>query len=305
MLLRRQWRSAVVLVVLLLVSAISALGQARQPDALLQPQPSPTPQASPTPSLEKQFFKNILRDQRAFVLSPFNLDRSDTRFMLPLTATAAVLIATDRRTAGALDDDSTRLRVSKDISQLGSVYTTSGVAAAFYLIGRAKSNARARETGLLGLEALVDSGIDVEVLKTITRRPRPRVDGGRGEFFDFDTGKANSFPSGHAITTWSLATVIGEEYRKRPAVRFTAYAVAAAVSISRFTGRNHFLSDVFVGSALGYGIGRYVYKTHHIPESDASGKDTSRGWRRKTFPLIAPQYNGQERLYGLALAWNF
>jgi len=29
------------------------------------PAPSPTPSASPTPSLQSQFFKNILRDQKA------------------------------------------------------------------------------------------------------------------------------------------------------------------------------------------------------------------------------------------------
>jgi hypothetical protein len=30
-------------------------------------------------------------------------------------------------------------------------------------------------------------------------------------------------------------------------------------SISRYTGQKHFLSDVLVGSAIGYGVGRYVY----------------------------------------------
>ena len=39
-------------------------------------------------------------------------------------------------------------------------------------------------------------------------------------------------------------------------------AAAAAVSVSRYTGRNHFLSDVLVGSALGYGIGRRQ-RQHH------------------------------------------
>jgi hypothetical protein len=70
-------------------------------------------------------------------------------------------------------DNQTRLRISRYISRLGESYATGGVAAAFYPFGRATHNARARETGLLGAEALVDSGIDVQALKTITRRPRP------------------------------------------------------------------------------------------------------------------------------------
>jgi len=42
-----------------------------------------------------------------------------------------------------------------------------------------------------------------------------------------------------------------------------AFALAAAISMSRFSGRNHFLGDVFAGSAIGFGIGRYVYATRH------------------------------------------
>ena len=80
------------------------------------------------------------------------------------------------------------------------------------------------------------------------------------------------------------------------------YGIAAAVSISRFTGRNHFLSDVLVGSALGYGIGRYVYKTHHNQNSDESGSSPGKK-RGKLFPFIAPQYGGRERLYGAMLSW--
>ena len=39
--------------------------------AQTQPAPSPTPQAAPTPTLEQQFFKNILHDQRAIWTAPF------------------------------------------------------------------------------------------------------------------------------------------------------------------------------------------------------------------------------------------
>jgi membrane-associated phospholipid phosphatase len=213
------------------------------------------------------------------------------------------LIAIDRRTSGELvdnGDNQTRLRISRDISRFGESYTTGGVAAAFYLFGRATGDARARETGLLGAEALVDSGIDVQALKTITRRPRPTEDGGRADFFD---EKGNSFPSGHAISAWSLSTVISEEYHDRPLVRVSAYGLAAAVSVSRFTGRNHFLSDVLVGSALGYGIGRYVYKTQHDPKLDDGGSSSEKK-RSKLFPFITPQYAGRERLYGTTLSWN-
>ena len=250
---------------------------------------TPGPKPSPTPSLERMFFRNILRDQRAIWTSPFNLKRENMRWLAPLGLSTVVLIATDRQTSGELvenGDNLTRLRVSQDISRFGSLYATGGVAAAFYLVGRAKNNARARETGLLGAEALIDSGILVEALKTVSQRQRPPTDHSSGEFFD----GGSSFPSGHAITAWSLATVIAHEYgQHRPLVRFGVYGLATAVSLSRYTGRNHFLSDVLVGSAMGYGIGRYVYRQHHDPSLDSPNQEQTSGLERsRLFPRIAP-----------------
>ena len=60
--------------------------------------PSPSPQPSATPTLEKQFFKNILGDQKAIWTSPFHLRGGDARWLAPLGLGTAALIATDRRT---------------------------------------------------------------------------------------------------------------------------------------------------------------------------------------------------------------
>jgi membrane-associated phospholipid phosphatase len=267
------------------------------------PTPSPTPQASSTPSLEKQFFKNILRDQKAIWTSPFHLQGRDARWLVPLGVGTAALIATDRRTGDEMAESSQQLNASRIISYAGSGYVVGGVAATFYLVGRATHNERARETGLLGAEALIDSGIVVTVLKEITQRRRPTAATGRGDFF----AGGNSFPSGHSIAAWSLATVIANEYHDRPLVQITAYGIAGAVSVARFTSLNHYLSDVLVGSAMGYGIGRYVYRTHHRAtgqRTDSNDEEESRT-RSKLFPLIAPEYSRRVRDYGVALAWSF
>jgi membrane-associated phospholipid phosphatase len=262
--------------------------------------------ATSKPSLEKKFFVNVLADQRAIWTSPFHLHGSDSKWLAPLGLSTVALIATDRRTSGELvehGDNLTRLRISRDISQLGSLYTTAGIAGVLYLSGRATHNDRLRETGLLSAEALVDSGILVGALKTATQRQRPPVDNSSGEFFD----GGSSFPSGHAISTWSLATVIAQEYgHHRPLVQIGAYGLAAAVSLSRYTGRNHFLSDVLIGSAMGYGIGRYVYHKRHDSELDAlNHKEHHDLVRSRLFPRIAPLYEPRARIYGAMLAWNF
>lgn len=259
-----------------------------------------------TPSLEKKFFLNILGDQRAIWTSPFHLRRTDAKWLAPLGLSTIALIATDRRTSGELVEDGdnlNRLRISKDISRLGSFYSTGGVAGVLYLTGRATHNDRLRETGLLAGEALIDSAIVVTALKTASQRQRPPEDHSSGEFFD----GGSSFPSGHAIDAWALATVVAQEYgQHRPLVQVGAYGLATAVSLSRYTGRNHFLSDVLVGSAMGYGIGRFVYHKHHDTTLDAwNGKQNNNLVRSKLFPRIIPLYYPRTHVYGGMLAWNF
>jgi membrane-associated phospholipid phosphatase len=261
-------------------------------------QPTPTPQATPTPALERQFVKNIFRDQQAIWTAPFRLRRQDARWFAPLGLSTVALLATDQETAD-FGNNRRRLSISRDISYAGNLYSTAGIATAFYLTGLATGNRRARETGLLGGEALINSGIVFAVLKSATQRPRPGHDDNQGEFFD----GGHSFPSGHATSAWALATVVAHEYRTRRAVQIGAYGIATAVSIARFTGRNHFLSDALVGSAIGYGIGRYVYRAHHDPALDKDAGPEPKT-RSKLLPFAAPNISRARRSYGLTLAWN-
>lgn len=167
---------------------------------------------------------------------------------------------------------------------------------------RAAHNRRARETGVLAAEAFIDSGIVTQTLKFAAQRPRPLDKGGSGGFFD----GGNSFPSGHSSSIWSLAAVIDGEYGKhRPLVRVAVYGLAAAVSLSRYAGRNHFLSDVLVGSAIGYGVGHFVYLRHHDANLDSPDGTKKTTKMEKYFPRIAPQYNLRRRAYAATLAWNF
>jgi membrane-associated phospholipid phosphatase len=277
--------------------SVSFSTQAQTP----QPSPSPTPQTQATPTLEKQFFKNILGDQKAIWTSPFHLHGRDARWLIPLGLGTAGLIATDQSTGDEIAESTGQLNASRIVSYAGSGYGVGGVALTFYLVGRAKHDDRARETGLLGAEALIDSAIVVTALKEITQRSRPLSGKSRSDFFD----GGSSFPSGHSIAAWSLATVIANEYHDRPLVQIAAYGIASAVSVARFTAEKHYLSDVLVGSAMGYGIGRYVYHAHHRKTtSDSDNEDESRG-RSRAWPLVAPQYDRRAREYGATLAWSF
>ena len=114
---------------------------------------------------------------------------------------------------------------------------------------------------------MVDSIIVEQVLKIASMRERPTVDNARGKFFQTSAGIDSSFPSSHSMVAWSAAAAIASEYNG-PLTKLTAYGLATGVSLTRVLGREHFPSDVLVGSALGWFIGRYVFHKHQHTYAD-------------------------------------
>lgn len=285
------------IVVLAFVFATASSTPAQSPAA----SPTPTPSSSSIARLEHDFFKNLIRDQKAIWTSPLHLRSHDARWLAPLGFGTAALIATDRRTGDEIAESNRPLNASRIVSYAGSAYGVGAIAATFYLAGRAGHNDRARETGILGAEALIDSAIVVTAVKEIAQRARPSGGKSRSDFFD----GGSSFPSGHSIEAWSLAAIVASEYHDRPLVQISAYGIASAVSVARFTGRKHYLSDVLVGSAMGYGIGTYVYHAHHRKSSASAGDEPEESRRSNRWPMIAPEYDRHAREYGVALAWSF
>jgi membrane-associated phospholipid phosphatase len=274
------------MIVLALATAFSANAQT----------PAKTPSAS---SLEKDFFKNILQDQKAIWTAPFHLQRADSKWIVPGSVGLMALITTDRITGDEMAEADRQVGASRAISYAGSTYTLGAVAGTFYFLGRRKNNARARETGLLSAEALIDSVIVGSALKGITQRARPMSGRERSEFFD----GGNSFPSNHSTQAWAVATIIASEYNHRQSVRIAAFATATAVSVARFAQHKHYLSDVLAGSALGYGIGKYVYHKRHrelLDRSDQNGPVSENWW-----PAITPEVNRRMHQYGVGLTWSF
>jgi membrane-associated phospholipid phosphatase len=261
--------------------------------------PAPDKPPDESKSLEHEFFRNILKDQKAIWTSPFHLKHQDTKWLIPSVVGFGSLITTDRITGDEIGETEKTVKVSRAISNAGSLYSLGAFAGAFYLIGRKTQNDRARETGILTAEALFDGVIVSGALKVISQRGRPLDGRERSEFFD----GGSSFPSGHSVQVWSVATLVAHEYSQSRAVQLAAYGLASAVSVARFTGHKHYLSDVVVGSAMGYGIGRYVYRTHH--HTDSAGSDVTEHVDRMSWPAIEPLYNHHLGQYGVALTWNF
>lgn len=218
---------------------------------------TPTPldaQDSTHPSVAS----HLLREQEQFWKSPLKIRRGDVKWLAPLGAGAAALLATDWRVSNAARRSADLRPASRVVSRLGGSLPMTAAAGSMWALGRIANDEKAARTGRLATEALLETELLVGGLKVLTRRERPNKPGGHGGFL----AGGRSFPSGHAATTFAFATVVSHQYGNRPLVVVGAYGLATAVSLSRIGGLNHFPSDVLIGATIGHLVGRYVIHHH-------------------------------------------
>jgi len=204
----------------------------------------------------KSLPRNIFADQKNFVSAPFHMTDSDLHWAIPLAFAGAALIASDTAIEKHVPTDPSTVSHAATASNAG-LAAMGAVGGGMFLWGHLTHNDQERETGLLAGEAGLDAFLDTEVLGYAFGRDRPFTGNGRGQFFQ----GSDSFPSQHAAISWAIASVIAHEY-PGPLTQFLAYGLATGVDAARFVGQKHFASDLVVGSALGWYLGRQVFRSH-------------------------------------------
>ncbi len=217
------------------------------------------PQPSATENKVFKFPAQFVHDQIGLWTSPAHVRFSDTTWLVPLGGFAAALFATDTDVSRHLSNDPNTLLRYQHLSDY-TTYSMIGGTGGMYLLGLVTHNAHQRETGFLGVEAGLDSFAIVEALKFAMGRERPYQNNASGNFWK----GGGSFPSEHSATAWAVAGIFAHEYPS-PLMKFLSYGAATMVSATRITAKQHFPSDVLVGSAIGYLVSSYVYQRHHDP----------------------------------------
>jgi membrane-associated phospholipid phosphatase len=202
---------------------------------------------------EKRLPLNILKDQAAIWTSPLHMQLKPMLFVGAMGVASAIVAVNDNDIIETLGQDANRERISGYVSHVGTLPVNFGVAGGTWAIGRLTKNSYLADTGLLTLEALTDTTIITGIAKVAADRKRP-IDGGDGSFLN----GGHSFFSGHSSLSWTTATVLASRYPHKPWVKYPAFVLATAASVSRITARKHFASDVLVGTTVGILIGRYV-----------------------------------------------
>jgi hypothetical protein len=253
-------------------------------------------------SLGLHVFRDLAGDQKAIWTSPFHVRLVDAEWLVPLGITAGLMLSTDSDVSKRLSNSPSRIKDSNDLANYG-IASMAAFSGGLYLWGRFTHDDHKRETGFLAAEAAIDSTAADYALKYALGRERPLQDNYQGNFFK----GGDSFPSEHASAAWAVAGVVAHEY-PGPLTSLFAYGLASAISASRVTGKQHFPSDVLVGSAVGWLISRYVYSAHHDPELGGGEwhlpvlePDLGRDWSAKNMgspyvPLDSWVYPALDRL---------
>jgi len=108
------------------------------------------------------------------------------------------------------------------------------------------------------LESHFISGLGKNLVQAHAGRLRPVAGLGPESWGNDD---ATSFPSGHSINIFQLATVLSH-HADRTWFTVGAYTVAAAVGVQRVESRAHWASDVIVSAAFGTAVARCVVNLH-------------------------------------------
>ena len=218
----------------------------------------------------------FLIDQKQIWTSPARLRWPDANWLLPLSGITTGMFVTDADMSRHISHNPTTVSHYNTASNAGLAALIGG-AGAMWLLSYPTHNQRWRETGFLAGEAVLNSLIVVEAMKYPLGRERPYQDNGNGNFFSGGT----SFPSEHAAASWAVASVVAHEY-PGPLTKILAYGLATFVDYSRYRARQHFPSDVFIGSVIGNMVAEDIYNRHHDPELGGAPWESFRSYLRQT-----------------------
>jgi membrane-associated phospholipid phosphatase len=211
------------------------------------------------------YLKSYWVDSKAVISAPFHWKAGEWIAASAIAGSAIVLYTQDAaiqafvlRNKGPNINSSLKIYLDPFGSGLYSLPTLG----LLYGAGSIWKNDKAKSTALKGLEAFIITEVSVQLLKELTQRHRPYADDPSNPYLwngPHELIPDASFPSGHSACAFAVATVIGSSYSKTIWVPIVCYSLASMTAIARVVENHHWASDAFIGSAIGFAVGRLVY----------------------------------------------
>ena len=196
--------------------------------------------SSSEPAAEESLFstdylKTLIADTKFVLTSPARWEKKDW-FALSLAAAGVAAVSLldkavweemQRNKSKTADD------IADIAAKVGGVYSL-GITASLYVVGEVLDNSKAKSVALDAFAAsMIAAGIISPAIKFAVGRSAPRDDEGTSHFRPFSvghpfSGEGQSFSSGHAAQSFSLASVIAAHYDELW-VKVTAYSIASVL----------------------------------------------------------------------------
>ena len=205
--------------------------------------------------------KRYAKDSAALVTAPFHWDRDDASRAVGAGVIIGGLIAADPHIYRGIQD--IRSDFTDSVSAATTVFGAGGAlgtAGGLFLIGLISGQNGIRDMGRDSLETLTLTSLLTHfVLKPTFGRWRPYESDGTNRFEPFSTH--NSFPSGHSVYAWSVASVVA---MRAPGwiIPTVAYGLATVVCFDRVNDQQHFMGDVVAGAFFATATGRFLVRRH-------------------------------------------
>lgn len=191
---------------------------------------------------------------KGIVLAPKHaIKPSNLLWELPVVAGTALMVNYGDNPTSRTINNTHEETAANRFGNIG-LYSEWGLAGALFAAGCATHRDNFRSAGLQALEAGGTAMAIDGMVKVISNRVRPNATNSNGNFWD---AGGRSFASGHAAASFAIASVLAKHTNSKWK-KFALYGAASAIAFSRFPAKQHFLSDIIVGSTIGYVVGTYM-----------------------------------------------
>ena len=218
---------------------------------------------------DKHYLKSYWLDTRDIAISPIKWDKKEWIGFGGVVVTTAVLMTQDmninnfflRNHTDGMDKFSVNF-----LEPWGSGKYSMGSMAILYASGLIFKNQRSKKVAMQAAKGYLISGIYVQIPKYTINRKRPYHEEPPNPFkFIGPTGGNyyKSMPSGHTTSIFTVATIVASEYNDKLWVQILAYTIASMSALSRTYDNVHWGSDIFVGAAFGFAMGKLMVKSNN------------------------------------------
>lgn len=214
-----------------------------------------------SPIYEEAFDDALLGTENVigYFIAPASFTLSDWGVLAAVFGGTAALIPTDEASSDFFITNQSAF--ADDVFSVAWQYGNLNIAQAFaittYVAGLTVDDEEIKVTGRMLGESIVISGLLALLIKTTAGRARPYISSDPYDFRIFKSEDPRwSFPSGHTTVAFAVSSVLA--HRVKPlGLKIGFYSLAGLTAISSVYRGQHWLSDAFIGAAIGTSAGMF------------------------------------------------